>query len=383
MQWSTPSLADAAAINRHLNQPSTETPRMRTVPLACLLLLYVSTSLAAPMDDTAQATTTQAVTSVHDLETLVVSGAQPGPGMWKVSKGEHVVWVLGVLSPLPKKMEWQAPKVRSVLRQADEVIWPATLGFTVKINPLQGLLLLPSVPGARKNPDGKQLRDVVSAQDYQRWLDLKARYIGRDRGIESWRPLFAAYRLWKKALAASALSEDSVIDPLIKRAARERKFVQTHPRNMLVITDARAALKEFKHDDVDDDACFSKTLDRLETDVASMRQRANAWAVGDLDALRALPYDDQYSTCGQAAMQSPVFRKRMPGDPIVKAHQLWLDAIETALAKNGVTFAMLPMRQALSATGPLSKLRAKGYVVEAPVAITPQTPSAASDDPLH
>ncbi|MEO5595567.1 MAG: TraB/GumN family protein [Lysobacteraceae bacterium] len=356
---------------------------MRMAPLACLLLLYVSTALAVPMDDTAQTTTTQAGTSVHNLETLVVSGAQPGPGMWKVSKGEHVVWVLGVLSPLPKKMEWQAPKVKSVLRQADEVIWPATLGFTVKVNPLQGLLLLPSVPGARKNPDGKQLRDVVSAQDYQRWLELKARYIGRDRSIESWRPLFAAYRLWKKALDASALSETSVIDPLIKRAARERKFVQTHPRNMLVITDARVALKEFKHDDVDDDACFSKTLDRLETDVASMRQRANAWAIGDLAALRALPYDDQYSTCGQAAMQSPVFRKRMPGDPIVKAHQLWLDAVEKALANNQVTFAMLTMRQALSSNGPLAKLQAKGYLVEAPTPVALPAPVAPSDSTPH
>lgn len=353
---------------------------MRMAPLACLLSLFVSTGFTPATPESAPTESTLPETPVHDLETLVVSGAQPGPGMWKVSKGEHVVYVLGVLSPLPKKMEWQAPKVQSVLRQADEVIWPATLGFNVKVNPLQGLLLLPSVPGARKNPDGKLLRDVVSTEDYQRWLVLKARYIGRDRAIESWRPLFAAYRLWKKALEKSDLSETSVIDPLIKRAAREHKFVQTHPRNMLTITDPRAALKEFKHDDVDDDVCFNKTLDRLETDIASMRLRANAWAVGDLAALRALPYDDQYSTCGQAAMQSPVFRKRMQGDPIVKAHQLWLDAVEKALANNQVTFAMLPMRQALSATGPLSRLQAKGYLVEAPTMVETSTPANPADE---
>jgi hypothetical protein len=38
---------------------------------------------------------------------VVVSGAQPGPGLWKVAKGDHVMWVLGTQSPLPKHMQWR------------------------------------------------------------------------------------------------------------------------------------------------------------------------------------------------------------------------------------------------------------------------------------
>jgi len=37
---------------------------------------------------------------------LVVTGEQPGPGLWKVSKGDHVLWVLGTISALPKRMKW-------------------------------------------------------------------------------------------------------------------------------------------------------------------------------------------------------------------------------------------------------------------------------------
>ena len=59
----------------------------------------------------------------HEISTpIVISGAQPGPGMWKVSKGDHVLWVLGTLSPLPKSMEWQSRDVEAVFAQAQEVM---------------------------------------------------------------------------------------------------------------------------------------------------------------------------------------------------------------------------------------------------------------------
>lgn len=37
--------------------------------------------------------------------TVVVEGRRPGPGVWKVSKDGHVMWVFGTYSPLPQKME--------------------------------------------------------------------------------------------------------------------------------------------------------------------------------------------------------------------------------------------------------------------------------------
>ena len=48
------------------------------------------------------------VASEPVLEAVVVTGVQPGPGLWKVSKGEHVLWILGTLSPLPNQMQWDS-----------------------------------------------------------------------------------------------------------------------------------------------------------------------------------------------------------------------------------------------------------------------------------
>jgi hypothetical protein len=42
---------------------------------------------------------------IKDLETLVVTGVQPGPGLWRVSHEGNVLWILGTVSSLPAKME--------------------------------------------------------------------------------------------------------------------------------------------------------------------------------------------------------------------------------------------------------------------------------------
>lgn len=56
--------------------------------------------------------------AVVDLEAMVVRGVQPGPGLWKVSKGDHVLWILGTLSPLPKRLQWQATEVETIIGQS-------------------------------------------------------------------------------------------------------------------------------------------------------------------------------------------------------------------------------------------------------------------------
>ena len=37
--------------------------------------------------------------------------------MWMVRKGDHTLWILGTISPLPKKMIWQPDAVREVLQR--------------------------------------------------------------------------------------------------------------------------------------------------------------------------------------------------------------------------------------------------------------------------
>lgn len=55
---------------------------------------------------------------IVDMEVVTVSGVQPGPGLWRVRRGEHTLYVLGTQSPLPRDMQWRADEVRQVLAEA-------------------------------------------------------------------------------------------------------------------------------------------------------------------------------------------------------------------------------------------------------------------------
>ncbi|GAA4862274.1 TraB/GumN family protein [Luteimonas vadosa] len=305
--------------------------------------------------------------SVRTLETVVVSGAQPGPGVWKLRNATgHELWILGSVNPLPKRMEWHSAEVERFLARAEEVIWPPSLSVGANAGFFGTLALLPKAMAARNNPGGQRLVDVLPANDYARWQALKQRYLGRDRGVEKRRPMFAAMTLYEAALDRAGLATGGVISPVVDRATRGRKVRVTKPRYTIRLADPKAALAQFRDAGMDDRACLDKTMRRLETDLDNMVSRANAWATGDLDALRALPYDDHAASCIEAAMESAALRERGGAGFKAEMRRAWLEAAESGLRSNQVTFAVLPMRELLSDDGYLSRLQARGYQVQAP-----------------
>jgi hypothetical protein len=299
--------------------------------------------------------------------TVVVSGMQPGPGLWKVTKGDHVMWVLGTQAPLPKHMQWQSREVEDALAGSQEVIYQPTLGISVATGGFfRSLLLLPKLYGARRNPDGKTLREVLPADLYARWLPLRERYLGRGRGAEKMRPLFAAGELWDEALDANGLATDGIVSPVIKRAVKDHGLRETHPKKLLKITDPKALLAEVEHEQLDDGPCMAATVQWLEAGPDRIRLSADAWATGDLAALRALPAASHERACADAALLSPALRKRGGQGLGEDLERTWLDEAERALADNRSTFALLPISNLLSVDGYLGKLAARGYEVTAP-----------------
>lgn len=133
-----------------------------------------------------------------------------------------------------------------------------------------------------------------------------------------------------------------------------------------MLANPKATLKEFRSESLDDRECFDKMLANLETDISRMAERANAWAVGDIDALRKLPLGDQYHACQNALMQASVAQKNGLGNAEAEVRKAWLGAAEKAIANNATSFAILPMSELLKPDGYLVALQAKGYVVEPP-----------------
>jgi hypothetical protein len=297
--------------------------------------------------------------------TVVVEGRRPGPGVWKVSKGDHVMWVFGVYSPLPQKMEWDAARVERLVGKSQEVL--TRPGARMEVGFFRGLTLLPTAIGIDKNPDGATLRDVLPADVYARWQVLKGKYIGDDDTIERRRPIFVADTLLSSGLSKSGLTQNSGVEEQVEKAAKRDKVKVTSTTLSMDVDDPRALMKEFKKSQVEDVACFTKTLERLEGDIDAMRVRANAWANGNIAEISSLDYAERDKACNDAIFNSQ-FAKNSPAFQHLpeRIRANWVKVAEKALADNTSTFALLPMKDVIGPQSYLADLQAKGYTVESP-----------------
>jgi hypothetical protein len=302
------------------------------------------------------------------IEEVLVTGQQPGPGLWKVTRpGDadgHVLWILGNYSPLPKNMTWRSTELESVLATSQELLAPVSVNASA--GPLGGITLLPSLVGVRRNPAGARLQDVVPPDLYARWLPLKARYLGNDDDVEEWRPIFAAQELYRAALKKRDLVPYEGVWPRVQKLARKEKLRITEPGIELKVEKARSAIKEFKTTPLADVECFARTIQRLESDLDLMRDRANAWAVGDVARLRALAPVERASACIGVVLQSSFMQERGYGDLLERVQAAWLAAAEQALARNASTVAVLSIDEILKPDGYVARLRQKGYAIEDP-----------------
>lgn len=302
------------------------------------------------------------------IEEVLVTGVQPGPGLWRVSRrtddGEHVLWIMGQYNTLPRQIEWRSTELEAAVAASQELL--AEPEIDPEVGVFAGFGALPSLVGVRDNPDGRRLEDLMSARLYAQWLALKAEYLGYDRDIEKWRPVFAAFKLYRTAIERSGLTYSPVVWPVAKKSAKKHRVQITTPSVSVRIEKPREMIKEFKAEPLDDLACFENVLERLESDLGLLRARANAWAVGDIAALRAMTNFNQASACIDALMNAQVLRERGLTDVPQRLEAAWLAEAERALESNASTVAVVPMRDILRADGYLARLRDSGYVVEEP-----------------
>ncbi|MDQ2971760.1 MAG: TraB/GumN family protein [Pseudomonadota bacterium] len=359
---------------------------MRILSIIGMLGFAVTAAAQSPPSSPALATTTPPATasSITTLETVNITGVLPGPGLWKVSRGDHVLWVLGVMPSLPAGMQWRPAEVAQTIAGSQEVIASPSIKLKLDTNFFGKLFLLPSAFGARKNPDGKTLRDVLPPPLYARWLVQKQKYLGNDDGIERWRPIFAALQLYKKALKQNGLRSSGKVEDTVTALAKQRGLTPASTQFTLEVREPRQAIRAFEAAGPDGVACFARTLDSIEHDIPALRARANAWANGDLAALRQLP-DSRFRDVCKSAITGAGFARQLGISNLpAQVEALWLNVAHAALTRNPQSFAVLPMDAVMDADGYLAALRSQGYTVVAPDQEDDAAPaSAASGASAH
>jgi hypothetical protein len=340
-----------------------------------LALLSFCAGAAAQTAPSTQPAPTAPITT---LQAITVTGVVPGPGLWKVTRGDHVLWILGVVPTLPAGIEWRSSQVAQTIAASQAVLEAPNVKLQVDTNWFGKLFLLPTVYRAQRNPDGKTLHDVLPPATYARWYYARQRYFGDDYSIERYRPIVAAWKLMKQAMKASGLRNDGEVTGAVAALAKQHGVKVVKPGTTLEIKEPRQAVKAFAASNLDGIACLDVVLDAVEHELPAFRARANAWATGDIETLRKVPESAYRETC-RSAITGAGFAKALGIDNLpMRIEGTWLAAADAALASNTQSFAVLPMHELLDPNGYLAALRARGYVVTAPDAALAGDPASAA-----
>ncbi len=328
-----------------MSRPTQLDVPLRVVFVACVL------SLAPVVSTWAQESIQQSPARLSGplpVEEVLVTGEHPGPGLWKVSKGDHVLWILGTHAPLPKGLLWRSHEVELAISESQEILGDYSASLSIRgANPFES--------------KGKTLRSQLPRKTYRQWLAMKKKYIGDNREVEEALPVVAALALRSRAFARSGLTNSDPAWNEIYRLAKDYR---------IPVDVSHQLVKAINIDAIDTASnqrngveFLARTMANLEADLRTARARANAWALGDIDTLRssasadnesALLYTNSWPFLSDAEVQS----LRAETD------KRWVDAAAAALNRNRTTFAALPIFLLLQSDGLLSQLSARGLTEE-------------------
>ncbi|HJR71031.1 MAG TPA: TraB/GumN family protein [Gammaproteobacteria bacterium] len=292
------------------------------------------------------------------IEEITIIGRYPGPPLWRVSSGERVLFIFGELSPVPKGLDWDPRNAERVLERAETVIGAPRVSATT-LNPIRLFRLFRAARRLARNPSGTTLADQLPPELYARYRVLHARHLPGKDEEEDLRPALAALRLHGAALDDVGLTTDSGVGKTMRRLVRRSRAEEAE---ILIETEPETVIEELgKVTREAELTCFATIMTSIETDLAAMKERANAWAIGDVYALRRFDYPDSQGNClamlfsagGLAQLRDELYAD-------------WLAEAERALANDNRSFSVLPMRELVAADGLLAQLEARGYTVTPP-----------------
>lgn len=138
---------------------------------------------------------------VATLQTVLVHGNQPGPGLWRVSKGDHTLWILGTLVPIPAGMTWRSGEVEATIAASQEVLGKGRATPDIGVGAMLKMAsLAPAAMRSQYNPGKATLESVVGPPLHARWTIAKERYAVSTNEFERLRPMYASQELYWKAV---------------------------------------------------------------------------------------------------------------------------------------------------------------------------------------
>jgi uncharacterized protein YbaP (TraB family) len=288
------------------------------------------------------------------LDEIVVTAERAGPGMWHVHRGAANVWILGSISPLPRDITWRSKQVESVLESTSQVLVQKPLEISIP----RILWMLIADRKYLMVGGGKKLRDVLPPDLHRRFAAQRSN-VGEDADKwERYRPIIAVAFLQRDAFHQVNLSMRLDLGAAL-RALAKKHGVRVEEIKVAGVSDMLEALKTMPA--ATERICVEASLTTIESGLPRLVDRAQAWAVGNVERIENLPELKDVDACrtaldaGKGAL-----------DVIGRIRQTWLENIEKNLRSPGTTIAVVNLDMLLERGGLLDQLRAKGYEVDPP-----------------
>lgn len=265
------------------------------------------------------------------------------PAMWKLTKGDSVVWVMGTLSLWPADFQWKQVRFLRVLKGSRQLLVPASKYQRMRSDP--------SLPG-------QTLKDVLTPETYQRFTTAVEAEGLSTEAYSGLRPAWAGYRFTSDFLTRHKIST-TYYPPAVRQLAADNHV----PIVEVADTGLKSLDEHFSRmDPADAEACLNDYLDNIRYYQFDMPSVADAWAHSDLKTVLQYYRDPSYITCLLKTRSATASYDEQAVDRMTRA-------IREALNKPGKVVAVVIVTDLLRKHGVLDRLKAEGVEITVPAQI--------------
>jgi hypothetical protein len=284
------------------------------------------------------------------VETVEVT-EPPGPAVWRISKGDSEVWILGTVGAMPKDLAWNRKYLSDLVDGAHAVLMPPR----PSIGLLEGAWFLITNGGKLSLPRGQSLEAILPEPLRQHFLAIRTQ-LGESEGrYRTDSPLRAIWRIRSDFLDKNHL-EGREPGAAIRDIASS-KHVPVKPVSRYEVLDAAREALNLPYPQ--QETCLAEALEDIDRMSLNAAPAAHAWAVGDVKTVKAHYAPNRLDDCVIAQVHKVAD---------IDEHSIadFTGAVAEALNQPGKSVAVIDMGRLLRKNGVLDRLAARGLSIEGP-----------------
>jgi hypothetical protein len=314
--------------------------RRRAVPaILAGLFLSAATPVAAPP-----------ISDWSNIETVVVTAKRPGPALWHVVRGQAEVWILPTVEPAPSGLKWDASEVAGLLKGARVLLLPPR----GQVGLFEGTWFLLTGLGTLQLPEGQTLEGSLPASLKSRFIAARVKLHKDAERYERYLPAVAAVMLESDYWNANSLKFGAAQRTVEHLAT----LALVRPRTIAIYSAMDVIHDVPKLSPVANLNCLEDALTDIDIEAVHAQSAAQAWAIGDVDGIKAHYSETRLDACLQQSGVYAALRDKAISDVA--------NAITGVLDKPGRSFAVMPIGIWLRKGGVLERLEASGLTISGP-----------------